>query len=619
MLVWFCHAFRCIGRAAASAPPCRQRDHQSEEEPRSASRSGKKIMQTLKKFIRYYAPYKTVFFLDLICAAVISVVDLIYPQLLRSLAATLFTKESSVILRALIPLGIGLFLMYVIQSLCKYYVSYQGHMMGANMERDMRQQLFDHYEKLSFSYYDQNNSGQMMSKLVSDLFDIAECAHHGPENFFISLIKVVGAFIFLFVINWRLAIPMAVLVVLMFGFSLSQNQRMQATFMDNRRKIGDVNASLQDTLAGIRVVQSFANEDVERKKFRKSNQGFLLSKDANYKCMGTFMGSNLFFQGMMYLVTLVFGGFLIAKGQMDVADLTMYALYIGIFISPVQILVELTEMIQKGMSGFSRFIAVMETDPDIEDAPDARPLTDVKGQVSYENVSFHYSDDDTPVLTNGSFRIPAGKSIALVGPSGSGKSTICNLLPRFYDVTGGRITIDGQDVRSLTLQSLRRQIGVVQQDVYLFCGTVRENIAYGKPGASMEEIIDAARKANIHDFIQSLPDGYDTFVGERGTRLSGGQKQRISIARVFLKNPPILILDEATSALDNESERWIQQSLDVLAKDRTTITIAHRLSTIHGADEILVIADNGIAERGTHEELIQKKGIYAHYYEMQFQ
>ena len=379
-------------------------------------------METLKKFIRYYAPYKTVFFLDLICAAIISIVDLIYPQLLRSLAATLFTRESSVIMRALLPLGIGLFLMYVIQSLCKYYVSYQGHMMGANMERDMRQQLFDHYEKLSFSYYDQNNSGQMMSKLVSDLFDIAECAHHAPENFFISLIKVIGAFVFLFLINWRLAIPMAVLVVVMFLFSFSQNQRMQITFMDNRKKIGDVNASLQDTLAGIRVVQSFANEDVERTKFRKSNQGFLLSKDANYKCMGTFMGSNLFFQGMMYLVTLVFGGFLIAKGQMDVADLTMYALYIGIFISPIQILVELTEMIQKGMSGFSRFIAVMETDPDIEDAPDAHPLTDVKGSVSYENVSFHYSDDNTPVLSNVSFRIPAGKSIALVGPSGSGKT-----------------------------------------------------------------------------------------------------------------------------------------------------------------------------------------------------
>ena len=574
---------------------------------------------TLKKFIRYYAPYKTVFFLDLVCATVISVVDLVYPQLLRSLTGTLFTLDGQTIMRALLPLAAGLFLMYVIQSLCKYYVSYQGHMMGANMERDMRQQLFDHYEKLSFSYYDQNNSGQMMSKLVSDLFDIAEFAHHGPENLFISLIKVVGSFAFLFLINWRLAIPMAVLVVCMLLFSLSQNQRMQLTFMDNRRKIGDVNASLQDTLAGIRVVQSFANEDVEREKFQKSNHGFLLSKDANYKCMGTFMGSNLFFQGMMYLVTLVFGGYLIARGQMEVGDLAMYALYIGIFISPIQILVELTEMIQKGLSGFKRFIAVMETEPDIEDAPDAKPLEDVKGLVSYENVSFHYSDDDTPVLSNVSFQIPAGKSIALVGPSGSGKTTICSLLPRFYDVTGGRVTIDGKDVRTLTLQTLRRQIGIVQQDVYLFCGTVRENIAYGKPGASMEEIIDAAKKANIHDFIQSLPDGYDTFVGERGTRLSGGQKQRISIARVFLKNPPILILDEATSALDNESERWIQQSLDELAKDRTTITIAHRLSTIHGADEILVVADNGIAERGTHQELLEKKGIYAHYYEMQFQ
>ena len=574
---------------------------------------------TLKKFIRYYAPYKTVFFLDLVCATVISVVDLVYPQLLRSLTGTLFTLDGQTIMRALLPLAAGLFLMYVIQSLCKYYVSYQGHMMGANMERDMRQQLFDHYEKLSFSYYDQNNSGQMMSKLVSDLFDIAEFAHHGPENLFISLIKVVGSFAFLFLINWRLAIPMAVLVVCMLLFSLSQNQKMQLTFMDNRRKIGDVNASLQDTLAGIRVVQSFANEDVERGKFQKSNHGFLLSKDANYKCMGTFMGSNLFFQGMMYLVTLVFGGYLIARGQMEVGDLAMYALYIGIFISPIQILVELTEMIQKGLSGFKRFIAVMETEPDIEDAPDAKPLEDVKGLVSYENVSFHYSDDDTPVLSNVSFQIPAGKSIALVGPSGSGKTTICSLLPRFYDVTGGRVTIDGKDVRTLTLQTLRRQIGIVQQDVYLFCGTVRENIAYGKPGASMEEIIDAAKKANIHDFIQSLPDGYDTFVGERGTRLSGGQKQRISIARVFLKNPPILILDEATSALDNESERWIQQSLDELAKDRTTITIAHRLSTIHGADEILVVADNGIAERGTHQELLEKKGIYAHYYEMQFQ
>lgn len=576
-------------------------------------------MKTLKRFIHYYAPYRAIFFLDLLCATVISAIDLAYPQILRTLTNTLFTKSSSTILSALTPIAIGLFLMYVLQSLCKYYVSCQGHMMGARMERDMRQQLFDHYEQLSFSYYDQHNSGQMMSKLVSDLFDISEFAHHGPENLFISIVKIVGSFVFLFLINWRLAIPLAILVVCMFFFSLKQNRRMQQTFLENRRKIGDVNASLQDTLAGIRVVQSFANEDIERKKFYKSNHDFLKSKDDNYRCMGSFMSWNLFFQGMMYLTTLVFGGFLISKGLMNVGDLAMYALYIGIFISPIQILVELTEMMQKGLSGFRRFLDVMDTKPEIEDAKDATPLTNIQGFVSYENVSFHYSDDDTPVLSDVSFQIEAGKSIALVGPSGSGKTTICSLLPRFYDVTEGRITIDGKDVRSLTLNSLRNQIGLVQQDVYLFCGTVRENIAYGKPDATMDEIIDAAKKANIHDFIEELPDGYDTFVGERGTRLSGGQKQRISIARVFLKNPPILILDEATSALDNESERWIQQSLEELAKNRTTITIAHRLSTIRNADEILVVADNRICERGTHDELVAKNGIYAHYYEIQFE
>lgn len=576
-------------------------------------------MKTLKRFIHYYAPYRAIFFLDLLCATVISAIDLAYPQILRTLTNTLFTKSRSTILSALIPIAIGLFLMYALQSLCKYYVSCQGHMMGARMERDMRQQLFDHYEQLSFSYYDQHNSGQMMSKLVSDLFDISEFAHHGPENLFISIVKIVGSFVFLFLINWRLAIPLAILVVCMFFFSLKQNRRMQQTFLENRRKIGDVNASLQDTLAGIRVVQSFANEDIERQKFYKSNHDFLKSKDDNYRCMGSFMSWNLFFQGMMYLTTLVFGGFLISNGLMNVGDLAMYALYIGIFISPIQILVELTEMMQKGLSGFRRFLDVMDTKPEIEDAKDATPLTNVQGHVSYENVSFHYSDDDTPVLSDVSFQIEAGKSIALVGPSGSGKTTICSLLPRFYDVTEGRITIDGKDVRSLTLNSLRNQIGLVQQDVYLFCGTVRENIAYGKPDATMDEIIDAAKKANIHDFIEELPDGYDTFVGERGTRLSGGQKQRISIARVFLKNPPILILDEATSALDNESERWIQQSLEELAKNRTTITIAHRLSTIRNADEILVVADNRICERGTHDELVAKNGIYAHYYEMQFE
>lgn len=578
--------------------------------------SQENTMQTLKKFIKYYKPYKAVFFIDLLCATIISAIDLAFPQLLRTLTKTLFAGAPGKIVSALIPITIGLLVAYIIQTACRYYVTYAGHMMGARMERDMRKELFDQYEKLSFSYYDQNNSGQMMSKLVSDLFDISELAHHGPENLFISLIKIIGSFIFLFMINRMLAVPMLILVVLMLVFSYGQNKKMQETFMDNRRKIGDINSSLQDTLAGIRVVQSFANERIEQEKFNRSNENFLISKDANYRCMGSFMSGNAFFQGMMYLVTLVFGGFLIAHGRMEASDLAMYALYIGIFISPIQILVELTEMMQKGLSGFRRFLEVVETEPDIVDAADAKPLKNVKGNVCYEDVSFHYSDDDTPVLSHVSFEIPAGKSIALVGPSGGGKTTICSLLPRFYDVTEGRVTIDGNDVRKLTLESLRSQIGLVSQDVYLFGGSIKDNIAYGKPEATMDEIVDAAKKANIHDFIMELPDKYDTFVGERGTRLSGGQKQRISIARVFLKNPPVLILDEATSALDNESERFIQKSLEELAKDRTTITIAHRLSTIRNADEILVVADCGIAERGTHEELLALDGIYARYYDM---
>ena len=573
-------------------------------------------MNTIKKFIHYYGPYKAVFFIDLICAAVISLVDLAYPQILRTMTKTLFTQDKDIILHALPVIAASLFVMYIVQSLCKYYVTCQGHMMGAKMERDMRRELFDHYQELSFSYYSRNNSGQMMSKLVSDLFDISEFAHHGPENLFISLVKIVGAFIFLFFINKKLALPLILLVIVMFVFSFRQNAKMQETFMENRRKIGDVNASLQDTLSGIRVVQSFANEDIERAKFKKSNEAFLVSKRDNYHCMGSFMSSNLFFQGMMYLVTLVYGGYLIAQGEMQTADLAMYALYIGIFISPIQILVELVEMMQKGLSGFRRFLDVMETESEIRDADNAAELTDVKGHVRYDHVSFHYSDDETPVLSDISIDIPAGKSIALVGPSGSGKTTICSLLPRFYDVTGGSITVDGKDIRGLTLKSLRSQIGMVQQDVYLFDGTIKDNIAYGKPGASDEEIIKAAKCASIHDFIMELPDGYDTYVGERGTRLSGGQKQRISIARVFLKNPPILILDEATSALDNESERWIQKSLEELSKNRTTITIAHRLSTIRDADEIIVITEDGIAERGTHAELLSQNGLYAAYYNM---
>lgn len=573
-------------------------------------------MNTLKKFISYYRPYRAVFYFDLFCAAVISVVDLAYPQLLRSLTKTLFTGNKSAILGALPWLFLILLMMYTIQSLCKYYVTCQGHIMGAKMERDMRKQLFEHYEKLSFSYYSTHNSGQMMSKLVSDLFDISELAHHGPENLFISLVKIIGSFVFLFLINQKLALPLLLLVILMILFSIRQNKKMQQTFLENRIRIGDINASLQDTLSGIRVVQSFANEDTELHKFNHSNEAFLESKKDNYRCMGTFMSSNLFFQGMMYLTTLIYGGYLIAMGQMQAADLAMYALYIGIFISPIQILVELVEMLQKGLSGFRRYLEVVETEPEIQDKEGAIDLENVKGDVCYDNVSFHYSDDNKTVLSQVSIHIPAGKSVALVGPSGGGKTTICSLLPRFYDVTAGKVTIDGKDVRDLTLKSLRNQIGMVQQDVYLFDGTIRENIAYGKPDATDEEIKEAARRANMDDFIMQLPKQYDTYVGEKGTRLSGGQKQRISIARVFLKNPPILILDEATSALDNESERYIQKGLEELAKNRTTITIAHRLSTIKRSDEIIVITEDGIAERGTHETLLAKNGIYARYYNL---
>lgn len=573
-------------------------------------------MNTLKKFISYYRPYRAVFYFDLFCAAVISVVDLAYPQLLRSLTKTLFTGNKSAILGALPWLFLILLMMYTVQSLCKYYVTCQGHIMGAKMERDMRKQLFEHYEKLSFSYYSTHNSGQMMSKLVSDLFDISELAHHGPENLFISLVKIIGSFVFLFLINQKLALPLLLLVILMILFSIRQNKKMQQTFLENRIRIGDINASLQDTLSGIRVVQSFANEDTELHKFNHSNEAFLESKKDNYRCMGTFMSSNLFFQGMMYLTTLIYGGYLIAMGQMQAADLAMYALYIGIFISPIQILVELVEMLQKGLSGFRRYLEVVETEPEIQDKEGAIDLENVKGDVCYDNVSFHYSDDNKTVLSQVSIHIPAGKSVALVGPSGGGKTTICSLLPRFYDVTAGKVTIDGKDVRDLTLKSLRNQIGMVQQDVYLFDGTIRENIAYGKPDATDEEIKEAAKRANMDDFIMQLPKQYDTYVGEKGTRLSGGQKQRISIARVFLKNPPILILDEATSALDNESERYIQKSLEELAKNRTTITIAHRLSTIKRSDEIIVITEDGIAERGTHETLLAKNGIYARYYNL---
>lgn len=575
-------------------------------------------MHVCRKFIRYYKPYKKVFFIDMFCAFLISVIDLAFPQILNYLNRTLYLASKELIYKSLGILAIGLLIMYLIRTVARYYVSAQGHIMGARMERDMRQDLFDQFERLSFSYYDQNNTGEMMSKLVSDLFDISELAHHGPENVFISLLKIFGSFLLLLYINVSLTLILFCITMLMLLFSLYQNKRMQATFTDNRKKIAGVNASLQDSLAGIRVVKSFANEEVEREKFRNSNECFLQSKERNYSQMGTFYAGNHFFQGMLYLVLLVAGGYFIANGTLHAVELATYALYINIFISPVEVLVEFTEMFQKGYAGFKRFLEVVERSVDIVDAPDAKEVTHVEGVIEYQDVCFSYNDEED-VLRHIDIHIEAGKSIALVGPSGGGKTTICSLLPRFYDVDSGRILIDGMDIRSFTLKSLRNMIGIVQQDVYLFTGSIRENIAYGRPDASEEEIIEAAKKANIHTFIMSLPDGYATYVGERGTRLSGGQKQRISIARVFLKNPKILILDEATSALDNESERHIQKSLEALAKNRTCITIAHRLSTIRNADEIIVICDQGLVERGTHADLLAKKGVYANYYHLQFE
>ena len=575
-------------------------------------------MHVMKKFIGYYKPYKKIFFIDMFCAMMISLIDLAFPQILNYLNDTLYLDTKEAILNSLLYLFIGLLIMYIVRAVCRFYVSGQGHIMGARMESDMRQDLFDHYEKLSFSYYDKNNTGEMMSRLVSDLFDISEFAHHGPENLFISLLKIVGSFILLSFIHIPLTLILLAVTLVMLVFSYYQNKRMQATFTDNRRKIAGVNASLQDSLAGIRVVKSFANEDLEREKFYQSNDRFLKSKENNYNIMGIFYGGINFFQGLLYLVILVAGGYFVAMGTLDPVSLATYALYINIFVAPIEILVEFTEMFQKGFSGFKRFLEVIETEPEIVDRPDAKELKDVKGVIDYQDVSFAYTDEE-PVLNHVNIHIEAGKSVALVGPSGGGKTTLCSLLPRFYDVGDGSISIDGEDIRNFTLHSLRSSIGIVQQDVYLFAGSIRDNIAYGKPTASDEEIIEAAKKANIHDFIEALPDGYDTYVGERGTRLSGGQKQRVSIARVFLKNPKILILDEATSALDNESERHIQKSLEELAKNRTSITIAHRLSTIRNADEIIVITENGMEERGTHKELLAKNGVYANYYRLQFE
>ncbi len=575
-------------------------------------------MSILKKFIQYYKPYKWLFFTDLVCATVVSLVDISFPQILNFLSQGIFTGPREEIIRALGLIAAGMLALYGVRYACQYYITTWGHIMGARMESDMRQDLFDHYQRLSFSYYDRNNTGEMMSKLVSDLFDIAELAHHGPEDIFICTLKIIGSFVLLLFLNVQMTLLLFMVTLIMIIFSIHKNRKMRAIFLDNRRKIAGVNSQVQDSLSGIRVVKSFANEDLERGKFCTSNLQFLDSKVGSYQIMGSYHAGNGFFLGLLYTVVLVSGGYFIAKGTMRISDLAVYALYIGIFMNPINVLINFTEQFQKGYSGFQRFMEVLETIPEVSEKPDAVPLTEVKGDLVYQDVSFQY-DNNTRVLDGINLTINAGKTVALVGPSGGGKTTLCSLLPRFYDVSKGAVLIDDKDVRDVTLKSLRSAIGIVQQEVYMFAGTVRDNIAYGKPHATQEEIVEAAQKANIHDFIMSLENGYDSYVGERGTRLSGGQKQRIAIARVFLKDPKILILDEATSALDNESERFIQASLNLLSKNRTTMVVAHRLSTIRNADEIIVINHNGIQERGSHEELLSRKGLYAKYYNMQFE
>ncbi|MDD3429611.1 MAG: ABC transporter ATP-binding protein [Oscillospiraceae bacterium] len=575
-------------------------------------------MPIIKKFVSYYKPYRWLFWTDMLCALIVCAVDLAFPQILSYFTKNAFIQPAGQIISILLPLALCLLLMYLVRFGCQYFITSWGHIMGARMESNMRKDLFAQFQRLSFSYYDHNNTGEMMSKLVTDLFDISELAHHGPENLVIALIKILGSCILLLFVNVPLTLILLCITAAGVFYSIWQNKRMQKIFMENRKKIAGVNAQVQDSLAGIRVVKSFANENVELEKFNTSNLQFLSTKEDSYRNMGAYHATNSFMVSILYIVTLVCGGYFIAQGTLAPADLAIYALYIGIFISPIEMLINFTEMMQKGYSGFKRFCDVLAITPDIQDAPCATDIGEVAGNILLQDVSFQY-DDAGKVLEHINIEIEAGKTIALVGPSGGGKTTICSLLPRFYDVTGGRVAIDGKDIRSLTLDSLRSAIGIVQQDVYMFAGSIGENIGYGCPNATQEEIVAAAKQANIHDFIVGLPQGYNTYVGERGTRLSGGQKQRLSIARVFLKNPRILIFDEATSALDNESERHIQQSLERLAKGRTTIVIAHRLSTIHNADEIIVIANGKIKERGTHAALLEANQLYAKYYNMQFE
>ena len=576
---------------------------------------------------RYYRPDRGLFFFDLVCATALAGVDLAFPQLLNFFTREFFQRPPEEVLASLGGIALLFTALYALRTGCQYFITSWGHIMGARMEADMRRDLFAQYQRLSFSYYDRNNTGEMMSRLLTDLFDISELAHHGPENLFVCVLKIAGSFALLFLVNVPLTAVMLAATVLMAAYALWRNYRKRVVFTENRRKMADINARLQDSLGGIRMVKSFGNEDVEMGKFARANARFVSTKESSYRFMGSFHAVSSAFTGVLYGITVVGGGYFVATGDLAATDLAIYALYIGIFLSPVEVLINFTEQFQKGYAGFRRFAEVLALRPDIEDAPGAIDLAEAvrarsggaaaPSSVRYRGVRFSY-DGEREVLRGLDLDVPAGATVALVGPSGGGKTTTCSLLPRFYDPTAGSVEIDGIDVRSLAVSSLRDAIGIVQQDVYLFGGTVRENIAYGRPGASDAEVERAARRANVHDFIVGLPDGYDTCVGERGARLSGGQKQRIAIARVFLKDPRILILDEATSALDNESERAVQRSLAELAAGRTTLVIAHRLSTIRNADLIAVVEDGRVGELGTHEELLALGGTYARYCEMQF-
>lgn len=561
----------------------------------------------IKKFARYYRPYWKLFALDMFCALMIAAVDLLFPMVSRWTMQELLPKNAYAVFFAVIG---ALVAAYLIRAGFQYFVNYWGHVLGAYMEADMRRDLFRHLQKLPFRFYDKNRTGQLMSRVVNDLFEVVELAHHGPEDLFISLVTIVGALTVMATIEWRLALVVAVMIPVFIAIIVSRRKAMREASRRVKKKTGAINADIESALSGIRTAKAFANEHVEEEKFDRSNDIYKTSKKMFHREMGIFMAVMEFFTSSLSVAVVTVGGLLIMKGQMDTVDLLTFTLYIASFVNPIRKLANFTELFSNGTAGFERFLEIMRTAPELHDAPDALELTHVRGEIGVENVSFSY-EDDPEVLHDVSLHVPAGKTVAIVGPSGGGKSTLCQLIPRFYDVTGGAITVDGHDVRSVTQESLRRSIGIVQQDVFLFADSILENIRYGKPGATMEEIVEAAKRAEIYDDIMAMPDGFDTYVGERGTLLSGGQKQRVSIARIFLKNPPILILDEATSALDSVTESKIQHALDHLAEGRTTLIIAHRLSTIRSASRILVVADGRICEQGTHEELMCLGGLYA--------